>query len=207
MRWLTFDELVGELQITPGRAKKLIRQGRIVGYCVGNKRRLETDWRYVDPSETVKRAITLQENVFACTWRPEIFDFPCISTVEVAALAGIKPITVDINIHRKKLKPHKMGRFNLFTPRQVREFLLRRERKEPRSRRARCESILKWCLESLDKEPAMTRAEVDRDDRLEGMLRKLLRLPEPERTTAIAEFWRRYKLCRDVVEAIAPGAS
>ena len=50
-RWLTFDELVFELQLPPARVRKLIKQGRLLGLCFGRKTRVETDWRYVDPSE------------------------------------------------------------------------------------------------------------------------------------------------------------
>ena len=64
------------------------------------------------------------------------------------------------------------------------------------------EAIICWCLERIHEPDAITREAVQRDDELEGMLHKLLRLKEPTRSKAIREFWRRYQLAKDFTNAI-----
>ena len=207
-RWLTFDDLVFELQLPPGRVLKLIRAGSLVGICTGKKINLKTDWRYLDPSEKYKNALVIQEKILSQTHAVDLMEFPVISSAEFAAIAGISPARIRGLIFTDQLVPTKMGRYCLFTAAQVREFLLRRERKEPRSRRARCEVLLRWCLRAIKSRAAdaMTQEEVRQDDLLEGMLARLLRLKEPERTQAVQEFWRRYQLAKDIAGIIGAGS-
>ena len=207
-RWLTFDELVFELQLSPKRVRKLIREGRLVGICTGRKANYATDWRYLDPSEKYKRALEEQEKILSHAHSVDLMEFPVISSAEFAQLAGISSSRVRGLVFNRKLLPTKIGKYSLFTPNQVREFLLRRERKESTARRARCELLLRWCLEKITArtEETLTVAQVENDDLLESTLQRLLRLKEPERTRAVQEFWRRYQLARDVAAVVSGDA-
>lgn len=203
-RWLTFDELVFELQLPPKRVRKLIREGRLVGICTGRKANYATDWRYLDPSEKYKRALEEQEKILSHAHSVDLMEFPVLSSAEFAQLAGISSSRVRGLVFNRKLLPTKIGKYSLFTANQVREFLLRRERKEPTARRVRCELLLRWCLEKITAgtEETLTIAQVENDDLLESTLQRLLRLKEPERTQAVQEFWRRYQLAKDVAAVI-----
>ena len=207
-RWLTFDELVFELQLPPKRVRKLIREGRLVGICAGRKANYETDWRYLDPSEKYKRALEEQEKILSHAHSVDLMEFPVISSAEFAQIAGISSSRIRGLVFNRKLLPTKIGKYSLFTATQVREFLLRRERKEPTARRERCELLLRWCLERIkEAEGTMTAAQVENDDLLESTLQRLLRLKEPERTRAVQEFWRRYQLARDVAAVLNAGGN
>lgn len=206
-RWLSFDDLVFELQLPPKRVLKLIREGRLVGICAGRNKNLQTDWRYLDPSEKYKRALEIQEKILSRAHQIDLMEFPVISSAEFASIAGLSSSRIRGLVFRGQLIPAKIGKYSLFTPNQVREYLLRRERKEPTSRRARCQALLRWCMQGIEsnREDAMTREDVRQDDLLEGALMRLLQLKEPERTQAVQEFWRRYKLAKDVSGIIAGG--
>jgi DNA-binding transcriptional MerR regulator len=203
-RWLDFESLCVELQLPAKVVKRLIKEGKLVGICHGRKGRYERDWRFLDPSEKYKRALSTQEKLLSFAYTVDLLAYPLLATAEVAVLAGLSQERIRHFVFTGKLKPHKMGRYSLYSPDQVRAFLLWRERKEPTSRRARCEMLLRWCLKALEANPeaTMTLAEVRNDDLLEGHLRKLLRQKEPERTRSIQEFWRRYQLGKDVAAVL-----
>ena len=141
-RWLTFDELCFELRLPAPQVKKLIRQGRLVGICTGKKTSLTTDWRYIDPSDQYKKMLENQVKNANNLHNQNLFDFPVLSPAEFGAIAGLNKSTIRGLIFNKKIIPTKIGKYSYFSPAQIREFLLKRERKEPRSRRARCEVLL-----------------------------------------------------------------
>lgn len=203
-RWLTFDDLCFELRLPPKQVKKLIKAGRLVGICTGKKMNLETDWRYLDPSDKYKKMLENQVKNLNNLHNSDLLELPLLNPAEFAAIAGITAVTIRGLIFNKKLNPLKIGKYSYFSPAQVREFLLRRERKEPRSRRARCELLLRWALAQLEKnqEEILTPEQIENDDLLESTMARLLRLKEPERTRAIQEFWRRYQLAKDVAAVI-----
>jgi hypothetical protein len=206
-RWLTWQELCLELRLKPKQVKRLVKRGAIVGLCHGNPQRLQTDWRYLDPSEKYKRALETAMMVTDLCYSVDLPSTQLLSSADFAHIAGLHPGTIRSMVARNKLRPYKIGNYSLFTPEQLRAWLLKRERKEPTSRRARCDQMIRWCLEKLNEtaEPTMTMAEVREDDRLEEVLRRLLKKREPERSRAIREFWSRYDLARSVAAAIRGG--
>jgi hypothetical protein len=203
-RWLSYDELCMELRLAPKHVKRLIRRGMIVGICFGHKNKYETDWRYLDPSPQYKKALGIQERILAQAYKADLLNLPILSSSDFGDICGLTTVHIRVLIYKKKLQPHKFGRYSLFTPMQVRDFLLRRERKEPTDRRVRCEYLIRWCKKMLEKDlaEAETQDQVKNDDELEVHLRRLLKLPEPGRAAAIREFWSRYELAKSVVKAI-----
>lgn len=204
-RWLSYDELCMELRLSPLHVKRLIRRGSIVGMCFGHKYKYETDWRYLDPSPQYKKALEIQERVLACAFKADLLNLPILSSSDFGDICGLTTVHVRVLIYKKKLRPHKLGKYSLFTPQQVRDFLLRRERKEPTDRRVRCEYLIRWCKKLLEKDQVgtLTRDQVKNDDDLEVHLRRLLKLPEPDRAAAIREFWSRYELAKTVAKVLA----
>jgi len=202
-RWLSFDDLCLELQLRPHQVRKLIKQGKITGICFGRPSRYQTDWRFVDPAQRYKQALSIAARIQARTYEIDLAEFPVISTKEFAALCGFTEGRVRGLLLRKALRAHKIGRYSFFTANQVRDFLLRRERLELRSARPRMGAILTWVMRYVEQQRdlAMPRSEAQQDDALEGMLQQLMRLKEPERSQQVKAFWRRYQLAKDFAEA------
>lgn len=197
-KWLTFDDLCSELQLRPPQVKKLIKQGKVLGLCHGRKTRLETDWRFVDPGPKLKRAYILLGQIQSREYEIDLAEFPVVSANDFATLCGFSEARVRKLVQRGNLAPFKIGKFSYFTANQVRDFLLRREKKELRAGRARMSTMLVWVRNYLATQDAKTisRADVHADDRLEGELNQLMKLKEPARGKAIAEFWRRFELAK-----------
>lgn len=193
--WLTIEEACTELRLPPKVIYRMIHQHKLVGLVAGT-RKSRRSWRILDPSEEYKKALLAQEDILRHRYPIDILAFPIISSAELGRMAGLSSSTIRNFVKDGSLKPWKMGRFSVYTAEQVREFLLRRERKEPRDRRARCETLLRWCLAQLEANPVatLTQKEVQRDDKLEGALRKIMRQKEPARSRNLAEFWRRWDL-------------
>jgi hypothetical protein len=203
-RWLTFEELCDELRLKPFQVRRLIKNGKVVGICHGkNPRRLETDWRYLDPTPKYKRALSLLEHMTSNTLEIDLGEFPVIGSAEFAELCGFSQDRVRGLIHRKVLKPYKVGKYSLFTPQQLRDFLRRREGSINRYKRPSMATLLDWCMRYAqgDRARYITRDQVRRDDELEGEIRQILRLPEPERSRAMRTFWRRYELAKEFSRA------
>lgn len=202
-RWMTFDDLCVDMQLSPAQLRRLIKAGKIVGICHGRPKRLRSDWRYVDPGERYKRALALQAKIQSRKFEIDLGEFPVISSAEFATLCGFSTERVRGLIFRKVLKPHKIGKYSFFTANQVRDFLFRRDHTQHKDLRPRMNTILAWAMQYLEtqKSLAMPLAAVRDDDELEGMLRKLMALKEPHRSRAVKEFWRRHKLAQDVAKA------
>lgn len=201
-RWLTFDDLCVEMQLVPKQVVKLIKAGKIVGMCVGQPRRLRTDWRYVDPGDKYKRALAIAARIESRRYQIDLGEFPVIATGEFATLCGFTSERVRGLIHRRVLKPHKIGKYSFFTVNQVRDFLYRRNRQEFQGYRARMDALLTWAMEYIAAQQphGIPLEAVKKDDEMEGTLRRLMRLKEPQRTKAVAEFWRRHQLAIEVAK-------
>lgn len=202
-RWLTFPEICEELRLPPDVVIALIRAGRLMG-LVSKKSSNTANWRILDPSVAYKMALSAQENIVRNRFAVDLMEYPVIATGEFAQLTGLAPASVRNLVRHKKLIPCKMGRYSLFTASQVREVLLKRERKEPTDRRARCEHLVRWCLKMLETHAleTITEAQVHQDDALEGSLRRIMRQQEPERGKHLAEFWRRFELAQAAARSI-----
>lgn len=207
-RWVNLEELCEGLRLPHKVVRRLIREHKIVGFHNDNLTNAK-NWRFLDPSEEYKKALHAQESILSRRYRIDLMQFPIVSSAELAQISGLSPSTIRNFVNDGTLKPWKMGRYSIYTPEQVREFLLRRERKEPRDRRARCETLLRWCLAQLEANPvaSLTEKEVQRDDKLEGALRKIMRQKEPARSTNLAEFWRRWDLAGSAAKLIRKQAA
>ncbi len=201
-RWMKFDELCLELRLSPYRVKKLIKAGRIVGLCFGKPYRYETDWRYVDPSERYKKALSTQQQILGKTYHFDLGEMPLISAREVAALCGFSQNRVRGLVLRKVLSAHKIGKDNYFTANQVRDFIFRRDKIRKKEDRPAMDTILRWAMQYIEKEriASVPLEKAKQDDALESMMQRLMQLREPERSKQIAVFWHRYQLAKDIAE-------
>lgn len=198
-RWLTLEEICEELRLPPMSVWNLVHRHKIVGLKGSTHNRSNaTTWRFLDPSEEYKKALNAQESILRNSHTIDLMRFPIIGMAEFAELAGVPQSTLRNYVQTGALKPYRIGRHSVFTADQVRAFMLARERKEPRERRARCEDLIRWCRRKLDANPqaTMTREEVQKDNAIEGQLRKIMRQREPERSRNLAEFWRRFDLIK-----------
>lgn len=205
-RWLTMEEICEELRLTPATVWGLVRRHKIVGLTSKNRMH-SRNWRFLDPSPEYKKALYTQETILSFSHSIDLMRFPVIATAELAEIAGIKPSTLRNFIQDGTLKPSRVGRYAVFTIEQVREFLLSRERREPRDRRVRSEMLIRWALKQLagNREPTMSEEEVQRDDELEGALRRIMRQREPARSLHLKEFWRRFELVQAAVRVTREG--
>jgi len=209
-RWLTFDEMCEELRVPPEIVRLLIRNHRLVGIGLPDKKPgSPRDWRLLDPIPAYKAALQTQYAVLSRSHSVNLLEKPVLSSAEVAEIAGVSEQIIRNAVYQKKIRPYKIKHYSLFTVEEVRRYLLARERKQPYDRRARCEAIIRWAFAQLDKYPGkiLTQADVHRDDQLEGALRRLMRLPKSQRPSAVAEFWRRFELANTVVQTIQKSTS
>lgn len=208
-RWLNFDDLCVEMQLTPRQVLKLIKAGKIVGLCHGRVSRPRTDWRYVDPAEKYKRALALAARIESRRYAIDLAEFPIISTNEFATLCGFSSDRVRGLIHRKVVQPYKIGKYSFFTANQVRDFIYRRSQQQHAYGRPRMDALLTWAMAYLDSQKplGMPLADVRKDDELEGTLRRLMKLKEPQRTKAVQEFYRRWTLAKEVKQVVAGSPS
>lgn len=202
-RWLTLEQIREELRLPPKVIFRLIRQHKLVGVVDGTRLNRH-NWRILDPSPEYKRALTALESVLKEKSVIDLMQFPIVGPAEFAEIAGITQSGLRNHVRSGKLRPHKMGRYSVYTAQQVRDFLLARERSEPTGRRVRSSAILQWCMQKLQANPVATlsREEVEKDDALEGTLRRIMRQTEPDRSIHLAEFWRRFELIQSAAQLI-----
>lgn len=201
--WLTLEQTCAELRLPHKIVRRLLRKGQLVGFVDGARRNVK-NWRILEPSEDYIRALHAQESILSGRHAIDLMQFPIIGSVEFAELVDIPQSTLRNLVKNGTLKPWKMGRYSCYTAQQVRDFLLSRERLEPRDRRVRCAALVHWCLKKLSDNPVetLTEAEVHRDDQMEGSLRRIMRQREPERSKHLNEFWRRFELAQGVAKSI-----
>lgn len=204
-RWLTFEDLCSELHLKPYQVRKLVKTGKVVGLCYGNPRRIQSDWRFLDPAPKYKKALELQQQILAHSLSIDLGEVPLLSTADFAQLCGFTQTRVRGLINRKVLTPYKVGRYSFFTANQLRDFLNRRQGRSNRYRRPSMARLLEWCgkYAAAGSEHYLSRAAIRKDDELEGEIQGILRLKEPQRTIAMKTFWRRYELAKEAARLIA----
>lgn len=198
LNWITFNELCTSLRISPRQAIALIRQDKIKYISWGRSYR--THYRYVDPGDDPNLHMQATGEI-----EFDLKETPLLSSAEIAEIAGVSDNRVRALVRLGHLKPHRVNnRMNLFTPVQVRDILLKRERRTPSDRKPRVEAMIRWFLDYYQREHAesLTREDVRREDEVERMLNRLMRLKGPQRKKAMREFWLKIELAKHVAKTI-----
>jgi excisionase family DNA binding protein len=187
--WVTFDELLIDLRVSRKHLRGLIKSGIVQGIGQGPY----SKWRFIDPAPQVARAISIKAKLDSRRV-PEIdlSEFPVISTAEFAKIAGLSQSTVRGLIHTRKIRPAKVGGIRLFTAKQVRTYLLRREKRTAAEARLPLEAIVRWFegYYASERCESYSRAQIAADNAIETRLNRLLRQKGTGRELAIRQFWQ-----------------
>jgi DNA-binding transcriptional MerR regulator len=195
--WLTFNELCNTLRITPAQCIRLIKTDRIKYVNWG--RNYRTHYRYIDPGSDPKLHI-----LATGTADIDLPSFPVISAAEFATIAGVSQNRIRALTRRGNVKPSRMGGVNVYSAKQVRDVLLKRERRTPRDRKPLIKDIVKWFLAYYQTEHAesYTKQQLAEDDAIELQLRRMMRLPPAQRSKVMRTFWLKVTLAKQVAESI-----
>jgi hypothetical protein len=195
--WITFNELCLTLRITPYQAIRLIKADKVKYIAWGRSYR--TQHRFIDPGDDA-----LLHMEATGTIEFDLSAFPFISAAEFAEIAGVSQNRIRRLVLLGHVKPKKMGGVNVFTPKQVRNILLKRERRTPLDRKPLVRDIVRWFLQYYEQEyrHSLSQAQVREDDELERQLNRMMKLPHAQRSRTMRQFWQRVELARKVADAI-----
>jgi excisionase family DNA binding protein len=203
--WLTFTQICQRLNLTEKQVLKLIKSGKLVGiHHSGPAGAYKDGWIYLDPTPKYARALEVQALILSRNYSIDVTTVPLLSTAEVAAITQTGQDNIRQMIYKRKLRPTRVGNLSLFTAQQVRDLLWKREKSERRDRRARTGQMVKWFLSQHESEQSqkMSKSEVAKDNEMERLLRKIVKLQEPERTKSLKEFLSRSGLAKEVADIL-----
>jgi hypothetical protein len=193
-RWLDFDEACFELRVGPRALQKMLKNGVLVGYRVPVWRRGHNRmgpwgrWRILDPGHKFAQHIAEA--------RRHLEHVPLLSGREVAEVLGVTPGAIRQLKKRKRLCGVALNHQTLYTAREIRRFLFRREKQ---GRQSYSPILVRW-LRALVAQDEHVAVQV-----LDEMLSHVVAIPEPEKSRYLVELWWHFDMVNDLVRSARLG--
>lgn len=194
VKFLTLQELCIKLRVSESAARRMLKDGKLVGIKLANG-----EWRICDPGQRFEQYLhELNEH---------LLHVPTLNVREAAELIGCTHLHVYKLVKRKKLVPglrEGKRREMFFTVAEVRRHLQEKQKlARPSLVTVQMRELIEWSHRLLKKDDAENAENARRpvDDRLEKLVDKIFSLPEPQRTSSLLELFRKLEKARVVIDA------
>ena len=187
VKFLTMAELCIKLRISDDAARRMLKDGKLVGMKLATG-----EWRVVDPGPKFEAYLRGVEE--------HLLHVPLLTVDEVVAVTGYNYFHVHRLVGQGKLKPE--GRTKrtalLFTVAEVRRFLWEKKKlKRPQRYTVKLEQVVRWAIQILAPYREATAAVVK--DEMHETAVQILKLPEPVRSQSLAELFQKLDLAQWMV--------
>lgn len=189
VRFLTMQELCIKLRISDDCARRMLKDGKLVGMKLATG-----EWRIVDPGHKFEAYVRGLE--------AHLQHVPLLTTQEVSELTGYCFFYIHQLVGAGKLKPEaRQGNraMLLFTVDEVRRFMWERQKiKRPRRYTVKLEQLVRWAKRVLEPDPVESSGESLKDEMYEIAI-QIMRLPEPVRSQSLADLYRKLDFAELIV--------
>jgi hypothetical protein len=194
-RWLNFDETCMELRLGGKAVRSMLNRGILVGYQVPRSRgdnRAKSKmgaWRILNPGEKFVRYLHESNR--------RLEHVPLFSGTEVAEILGVKPGTIRQLKRRGLLKGEASDGRTLYSVRELRRFLRRRELKSQKAGRRLYSPILIHWARGLVQNDSSVQARA-----LNDLLNEAVPLPGSIKSHYVVKLWEHFDAVNALLQAV-----